>query len=103
MSQAVQRPRRREQREQTRQEILAAADRLLRERPYRELTVDLVMAQTGATRTAFYRHFDDVPDLVLRLLGSVGRELFEVAEQWRTRDPEDFLSAARGTLAEIVD
>ncbi len=26
------------------------------------------MAETGLTRTAFYRHFDDVTDLVLRLL-----------------------------------
>jgi AcrR family transcriptional regulator len=103
MGAAAQRTKRREQREQTRREILAAADRLLRERPYRELSVDLVMAQTGLTRTAFYRHFDDVPDLVLRLLGSVGRELFDAAARWRTSDPLEFVAAGHDTLAEIVD
>jgi AcrR family transcriptional regulator len=102
MSQAVQRTRRREQREQTRGEILSAADRLLRDRPYRELSVDLVMAQTELTRTAFYRHFDDVPDLVLRLLADVGIELYEVAERWREGALVDFEASAREGLAGIV-
>lgn len=95
--------RRREQREQTRQQILAAADQLLRERPYRELSVDLVMSETGLTRTAFYRHFGDVPDLVLQLLSSVGRELYVVADQWRERDPANFILAGAPTLRQIVD
>src|SRR5437588_1893154 len=103
MSTASVRARRREQREQTRREILAAADRLLRERPYRELSVDLVMAQTGLTRTAFYRHFDDVPGLVLRLLEDVGRELFALAERWREGALQDATGAAHEALAGIVD
>src|SRR5690349_24665523 len=82
MSSATQRSRHREQRESTRREILAAADRFLRERPYRELSVEVVMAETGLTRTAFYRHFDDVTDLVLRLLSDLGSELFAIAERW---------------------
>jgi AcrR family transcriptional regulator len=106
MSYAQQRTRRREQRENTRREILEAADRLLRERPYRELSVDLVMAQTGLTRTAFYRHFDDVPDLVLRLLAEVGQDLYAVAERWRESAADDFIAAAReglnGTVAFMV-
>src|SRR5437588_8021754 len=102
MSTASVRARRREQRETTRREILTAADRLLRERPYRELSVDRVMAQTGLTRTAFYRHFDDVPDLVLRLLAEVGRELYDVAERWRERALGDFRGAAAEGLAGIV-
>ena len=75
MRSVEQRTRQRENRENTRREILAAADRFLRERPYRELSVEVVMAQTGLTRTAFYRHFDDLPALVLRLLADVGAEL----------------------------
>jgi AcrR family transcriptional regulator len=102
VSTSVQRSRRREQREQTRREILAAADRLLRERPYRDLSVDLVMAQTGLTRTAFYRHFDDVPDLVLRLLGDVGHELFAVAEHWRELEPTRTAESGREALAATV-
>jgi TetR/AcrR family transcriptional regulator, ethionamide resistance regulator len=103
MSSAQQRTRRREQRENTRREILEAADRLLRERPYRELSIDLVMGQTGLTRTAFYRHFDDVPDLVLRLLAEVGQELFAVAERWREGAAEDFVAATRDGLKGIVE
>src|SRR5437763_13998692 len=94
MSTASVRARRREQREQTRREILAAADRLLRERPYRELSVDLVMAQTDLTRTAFYRHFDDVPGLVLHLLEDVGREVYALAERWREGAVHDVSGAA---------
>ncbi len=46
VSSAPQRARSREQRENTRREILAAADSFLRESPYRELSVDVVIAQT---------------------------------------------------------
>ena len=67
------------------------------QRPYRELTVDAVMVQTGLTRTAFYRHFADVTDLVLRLFEEVGQGLHGVAERWaarRRRLPDTW--AARG-------
>src|ERR1700736_758627 len=87
MNSSAQRARRREQRDNTRREILVATDRLLRERPYRELSVEVVMAQTGLTRTAFYRHFDDVTELVLRLLEDVGRELYTVGELWLPGGP----------------
>src|SRR5205823_11225029 len=103
MSPQAQRTRHRERRESTRRQILSAADRFLRQRPYRELSVDLVMAQTGLTRTAFYRHFDDVPGLVLRLLEDVGRELFALAERWREGALRDATGAAHEALAGIVD
>jgi AcrR family transcriptional regulator len=103
VSPPAQRTRRREQRENTRREILAAADRLLRTRPFRELSVDDVMAGTGLTRTAFYRHFDDVTELVLRLLEDVGRELYGVAERWRATAAEDFARAAHEGLTGIVE
>lgn len=102
MSSSALRTRRREQRENTRLEILAAAQGLLGERPYRELSVDLVMAQTGLTRTAFYRHFDDVPSLVLRLLQDTGRELYDVAGRWRIEAEADLPGAIRNGLEGIV-
>ena len=102
MSSSLQRSRRREQRENTRREILAAADRFLRERPYRELSLDVVMEQTGLTRTAFYRHFDDVTELVLRLLEDVGAELYAAAERWLEGAAEDFPRAAHEGLSGIV-
>ncbi len=103
MGSAAQRTRQRENRENTRREILAAADRFLRERPYRELSVEVVMAQTGLTRTAFYRHFDDLPALVLRLLADVGVELYTVAERWQSRAGHDYPIAAQEALGAIVD
>lgn len=103
MSSATQRARQREHRESTRQGILDAADRFLRERPYRELSVDVVMAQTGLTRTAFYRHFDDVTDLVLRLLEEVGGELLAIAEQWNQSAGADPPEAAHEALSDVVD
>jgi AcrR family transcriptional regulator len=103
VSTPAQRARHREQREETRREILAAADRLLRERPYRELSVEVVMAQTGLTRTAFYRHFDDVTDVVLRLLGDVATELVAVTERWAASAGADYPVPAKQGLAGVVD
>ncbi len=61
------------------------------------------MAQTGLTRTAFYRHFDDVTDLVLRLFADVGRELYAVGERWVRTAGVDYPTAALVGLAGIVD
>src|SRR5581483_12026291 len=84
-------------------EILAAANQFLRERPYRELSVDVVMADTGLTRTAFYRHFDDITDLVLRLFADVGQELVDVGEHWSQAAGDDFPRPAHEGLEAIVD
>lgn len=53
-------------------EILDSADRFLRSRPLRELTIDEVMANTSLSRLAFYAHFRDRHDLVLRLFDELG-------------------------------
>jgi AcrR family transcriptional regulator len=63
-------------------EILGAAERFLRERPLRELTIDEVMAATGLSRPAFYVYFRDRHNLVLRLIAEIGSELFEMADKW---------------------
>jgi TetR/AcrR family transcriptional regulator, ethionamide resistance regulator len=63
-------------------EILESAERFLRERPLRELTIDEVMAGTGLSRPAFYVYFRDRHDLVLRLIAEIGSELFEMADKW---------------------
>jgi TetR/AcrR family transcriptional regulator, ethionamide resistance regulator len=104
VSSATSRARHRDQREATRREILAAAERFLRERPYRELSVEVVMEGTGLTRTAFYRHFDDVTALVLRLMSDIGEELLAVSERWAQRaGGADYPAPAREGLAGIVD
>jgi AcrR family transcriptional regulator len=62
-------------REEARARILGAAEELLLERPYREITVDQVMADAGLSRTVFYRHFDGLPDVLLTLLRMIEGEL----------------------------
>ena len=102
MSVAVQRTRRRQQREETRRQILDAAQAFLREHSFRELSVDALMSRTGHTRTVFYRHFEDIPSLVLALMSEVGAELAEVARNWAAAErvgPEE----ARERLAVFVD
>ena len=63
-------------------EIIAAAEGLLRERPFRELTVDEVMRRTGLSRPSFYVYFRDRHHLVLRVVEHLGTELFTMSERW---------------------
>jgi AcrR family transcriptional regulator len=63
----------RQTRQESRERIVAAATELIRDTPYGALTVDDVMREAGAGRTIFYRHFDDMADLLIR----AGREAFE--------------------------
>jgi AcrR family transcriptional regulator len=60
-------------REQSRERIVAAAAALVRSTPFAELTVDDIMREAGFGRTIFYRHFDDLGDLLMR----AGREAIE--------------------------
>jgi TetR/AcrR family transcriptional regulator, ethionamide resistance regulator len=64
-------------REQSRERIVTAAERLVRDRPFAELTVDDVMREAGFGRTIFYRHFDDLADLLM----GTGREAIEALYQ----------------------
>lgn len=102
MSVSVQRTKRRQLRGETRQQILDAAMEFLRERSFRELSVEAVMSQTGHTRTVFYRHFDDVPALVLALIAEVGAELVDVGQAWAHTD-QVTPAEARERLARFVD
>ena len=63
----------RQTRQQSRERIVAAATELVRGTSYGLLTVDDVMREAGIGRTLFYRHFDDLADLLMR----AGREAFE--------------------------
>jgi AcrR family transcriptional regulator len=59
-----------------------AAEALLRERPFRELTVDEVMQRTGLSRPSFYVYFKDRHELVLRVVAHLQTELLAVANRW---------------------
>jgi TetR/AcrR family transcriptional regulator, ethionamide resistance regulator len=77
MSTAARRSELRERRGEVREQIVAAATEALRKRRFRDLSVEELMASTGLSRTLFYRHFDDLADLVVRQLEDTSAELFE--------------------------
>src|SRR5215204_2014710 len=87
---------------ESRQRIVAAATELVRERSYAELSVDAVMREAGLGRTIFYRHFDDLGDLLM----GTGREAIEALYQAQlsfveTRHDEPF-AAVRAAFETAV-
>jgi TetR/AcrR family transcriptional regulator, ethionamide resistance regulator len=67
----------RHSRKQSRERIVAAAEELVRHTSYGELSVDEVMREAGMGRTIFYRHFDDLADLLMRAGREAIEELYE--------------------------
>ena len=67
----------RHSRKQSRERIVAAAEELVRRTSYGELSVDEVMREAGFGRTIFYRHFDDLADLLMRAGREAIEELYE--------------------------
>ena len=87
-------------------EIIAAAESLLRERPFRELTVDEVMRRTDLSRPSFYVYFRDRHHLVLRVVEHLGSELFTMSERWLRgtgEGPEIAREALDGIVAVYVE
>jgi AcrR family transcriptional regulator len=98
--------RRRRSREAARAEILAAAESFLRERPFRELSVEEVMGRTSLSRSSFYVYFRDRHELLLRLVEEIGGQLFAVAERWFAGSGdagEDVRVALEGVVAVYAD
>jgi AcrR family transcriptional regulator len=94
--------RRRRTPEVAEREIIAAAEALLRERPFRELTVDEVMRRTDLSRPSFYVYFRDRHHLVLRVVEHLGAELFAMSDRW-LRGSGDGPELARQALGGIVE
>jgi AcrR family transcriptional regulator len=88
------------------QEIIDAAEALLHERPFRELTVDEVMRRTELSRPSFYVYFRDRHQLVLRVVEQIGGELFTMADRWFEGEgdgPELARSATEGIVAVFAE
>lgn len=95
-------PRRRRKPEEAERTILAAARVFLEERPFREMTVEGVMARTGLSRPAFYAYFKDRYDLVTRLLEGVGGLLFALDWRWLSGTPDGGRDGAREVLVDAL-
>ena len=92
--------RRRRTPEEAEREILEATEGFLRERPFRDLTIDEVMDGTGLSRPSFYVYFRDRHHLALKLIEELGSEMFAAAGPWLggdSDDPEELRRALRGS------
>src|SRR4051812_15293035 len=61
--------------------IVDAAEAALRERPFREVSVDELMQAAGLARTQFYRHFDDLSHLVLTVTARAFEDVLDHHER----------------------
>jgi AcrR family transcriptional regulator len=86
---------------EARERILAAARRLLVERPFAELTVDALMAEAGLKRTIFYRHYRDLPQLAPDLLPDAGDPLIGHIEAVERERPEEVVGAMLAGLVAV--
>lgn len=63
-------------------EILDAAESFLREKPFRDMTVDDIMARTGLSRPSFYEYFRDRHHMVIKLAERLGDWTIMRFEEW---------------------
>lgn len=78
-------------------EILDAAETLLSERPFREMSVDELMARTGMTRSSFYHYFRSMDEVAIALMRRVQGEMMAAAAPWldATEDTDPVVAAER--------
>ena len=81
---------------------MAAAEALLRERSFRELTVDEVMRRTDLSRPSFYVYFKDRNALILRVVEHLRGELRTMSQRWYT-GTGDGPAQAREAMEGIVE
>ncbi len=93
--------RRRRKPEAAESEILNAAENFLREFPFREMTVDDVMARTGLSRPSFYEYFRDRSHLIVKLVERVNIRDRAASARWFT-DP-DPIEGLKHSVRELVE
>jgi AcrR family transcriptional regulator len=97
----AQKPRRRRRPEEAEREILDAAEDLIRERPFSEVTVMAVMERTTLSRKSFYVYFRDRHDLIARLVAPLREELDRRLAEARAANPS-YREQARATFLEVA-
>ena len=87
--------------ERTRAEILDAAFEFLWSRPFRDITVNSLMATTSISRSAFYRYFEDIQGLMEALLKRLESEILEGASPWLSDDGDPVALLYESLAAEV--
>jgi AcrR family transcriptional regulator len=87
--------------ERTWAEIVNAAFEFLWSRPFRDMTVNSLMATTSISRSAFYRHFEDVHGLMRALVTRLESEILEGASPWLSDDGDPVALLYESLSAEV--
>ena len=89
--------------ERTRAAILNSALDFLWTHPFRDMTVQSLMAPTGASRSAFYRYFKDLHELMEILLDALKEATTAATGPWLTGvgDPVVLLNESLTGLVEV--
>lgn len=94
-------PRIRRRPEDARREILEAADALLRERPFQELSVAEVMKHTTLKRNSFYAYFGNRYDLLIDVVEPVGHK-FDQAHAIFLEGGADLLASGHEAMLRVA-
>ena len=89
------------QAERTRADILDAAFEFLWSRPFRDMTVNALMAMIPQSRTAFYKYFDDIHGLMAEMLKRLENEILEGASPWLSDDGDPVALLYESLAAEV--
>lgn len=96
-----------EQAEETRQQIIAAARKVFHRRGVQGSSLEMVAREAGLTRGAIYWHFEDKAELVLAVrqsvLLSIRSEIESIFDSDRYLDPLDAIGAALQRFFQILE
>jgi AcrR family transcriptional regulator len=84
-------------------QILAATEQLLRDGArFTDLGVQRIAAAAGVGRSSFYFSFRDKTDLLIRLAGTLKRQVFDLAKDWHPEGPGGGLDGLTAVFVEII-
>ena len=91
--------------EHTRAAILDAALEFLWSHPFRDMTVNALMASTALSRSAFYQYFNDLHDVMETLLEMLKDDVFAVTGAWfeGVGDPITLLNESLSGLVTVCN
>ncbi|MBW2291753.1 MAG: TetR/AcrR family transcriptional regulator [Deltaproteobacteria bacterium] len=75
--------------DEARNEILKAAEAVLAEFDFNQLTVELLMERTGMTRSSFYHYFSSLEEVATALFGRIEDEIAGAVDDWLVGEPAD--------------
>ena len=89
-------------RDEVRDRLVGATTELVRDRSFYELSVAEVTERAGIERTIFYRHFDDLADLLLRAATEAIESLYDAQVELDDGREEGDMEAVRAAIEPAV-